>query len=223
MTTETETIMEATAARDVADAYLREAASLFVNTAEDYDEASKLRAEIKHANDDAETDRKGQKEPHLREGQRIDAAFKPALEMFTSAAKVVDNKLRTYRTAEETRRKAAELEAREAAEKERLRLEKQAAKAEAKGMQDTADELTRIADSIEAPAIASHVPKLDDMSVRVTWKFEITNADLIPREYLEIDEQAIGRVVRALKSNARIPGVRVYPEESFVSARGNAS
>lgn len=207
------------ATQSVAQELLSQSRTIRVVTAEDYDEAAQLRAEIKRAADQADADRKAQKEPFLREGQCIDAAFKPTLEALADATSNVDKAMRDYRAAEEVRRKAAELKAREAAEKERLRLEKQAERAEARGLTDTADELSRIADSIEAPTIVSHVPKVDGLSTRLVWKFEIKDPDAIPREYLVIDEQAIGRVVRALKSNTRIPGVRVYSEESFASKR----
>lgn len=219
MTNVSEYISEAEKAKEYAEGYLHEARGLRVQTAEDYDEAAALRRQIKSAIDQAEAERKGQKEPFLRQSQAIDRAFKPAIEAFESAISLLDRTMREYRAAEEAKRKAAELKARELAEKERQRLEKLAAKAAAKGLEDTAGELARAADSVPTPVIETHVPKVDGLSARLTWKFEITDPDAIPREYLAVDEQAIGRVVRALKQNCRIPGIRVYSEESFASKR----
>ena len=215
----TEFIPEADEAKGYAEGYLREARGLRVTTAEDYDEAATLRRQIKNAIDQTETERKGQKEPFLQQSQAIDRAFKPVVETLESAIAFLDRTMREYRAAEEAKRKAAELKARELAEKERQRLEKLAAKAASKGLEDTADELARAANSVPTPIVETHIPKVDGLSARVTWKFEITNPDAIPREYLSIDEQAIGRVVRALKQNCRIPGIRVYSEESFASKR----
>jgi hypothetical protein len=50
------------------------------------------------------------------------------------------------------------------------------------------------------------------VSFRKVWKFRIVNPDLIPREYLKIDEVKIGQVVRAMKDGTNIPGVEVFTE-----------
>ena len=212
-------VPEAVRARELAEEQLREARSLSLLTAEDYDEAAQLRSQIKGAADQAEAERVAQKAPHLAETRRIDAAFRPALETFSAAVTYIDKTMRDWRAAEEARRKATELKAREAAEKERLRLEKLAQKAQAKGLEDTADELARAADSVPVPVIETHVPKVEGLSARQTWRFEVTDESLIPREYLAVDEKAIGGAVRALKGKARIPGVRVWCEETFASRR----
>lgn len=51
--------------------------------------------------------------------------------------------------------------------------------------------------------------------------FEIKDMDAIPSEYLKIDKQKIGQVVRALKGATNIPGVEVYSED-VVSGRAAA-
>jgi hypothetical protein len=58
------------------------------------------------------------------------------------------------------------------------------------------------------------VPKVDGVSAREIMKFEIVNEALIPRQYLMVNEKAIGAYGRAAKAAARIPGVRFYAEES---------
>jgi hypothetical protein len=55
------------------------------------------------------------------------------------------------------------------------------------------------------------------VSTREVWKFEITDAAQIPREYLVVDEARIRKVVQALKGDAKIPGVRVYPERQIAA------
>jgi hypothetical protein len=61
--------------------------------------------------------------------------------------------------------------------------------------------------------LAKETPKMEGGPVyRTIWKFEITDATLIPRQYLTPDEVKIGGVVRALKNQANIPGVRIYSE-----------
>lgn len=68
---------------------------------------------------------------------------------------------------------------------------------------------------IVAPVVtlASSTPKLAGISYREVWKFRVTDPALVPREYLAIDEQKIGGVVRALKGAATIPGIQAYAEK----------
>ena len=41
----------------------------------------------------------------------------------------------------------------------------------------------------------------------------------VPREYMKLDESAIGGVVRAMKDKTNIPGIRVYPDHVVVKSR----
>jgi len=61
--------------------------------------------------------------------------------------------------------------------------------------------------------IPKSTPKVEGVVFREVWKYRIVNEDLIPRAYLTPDELAIGKVVRALKGQASIPGVDVYSEK----------
>ena len=57
------------------------------------------------------------------------------------------------------------------------------------------------------------VPKMAGGPIyRTITKFEVVNADLIPRKYMIPDMAKIGGVARALKGHANIPGVKVYEE-----------
>ena len=67
-----------------------------------------------------------------------------------------------------------------------------------------------------APVVLEkQIPKVDGLGVQKNWKFEIVDANLIPRQYLKPDEVAIGGVVRSTKGAVTIPGVRIYSEDSF--------
>ena len=75
---------------------------------------------------------------------------------------------------------------------------------------------------IEAPVVVAPVtprpvfvaappaqaPKVEGVSFRDDWDFVITNAALIPREYLIPDEKKIRAVVKAMKEHTNIPGIR---------------
>lgn len=58
-------------------------------------------------------------------------------------------------------------------------------------------------------------------SLRTTWEFEVINPDLVPRQFLSVNEKAIRIAVRAAttedgKNTLKIDGVRIYPETSSV-------
>jgi len=48
------------------------------------------------------------------------------------------------------------------------------------------------------------------------WKFEITDAAAIPREFLMPDEKKITGVVKAMRGETKIPGIRIYPEIKLI-------
>ena len=56
------------------------------------------------------------------------------------------------------------------------------------------------------------VPKAQGVAFTDTWKFESVDPALVPAEYKVVDEKRVGAVVRALKGETQIPGVRVYVE-----------
>ena len=112
-------------------------------------------------------------------------------------------------------RLVAEEEARKLAEK----AVDKAGKLEAGGNGNKAAKVIEEAhDKVEAiMATAPEIPDEADtagLTIREDWKFSIVDAALIPREYLIPDEKKIGRIVRALKGDANIPGVRAYSEKS---------
>lgn len=135
------------------------------------------------------------------------------------------------RAEEEARRRAEQerLETERKAEEDRLLAEAEAA--EKRGDNETAELLTAAAVETNeqvkelaatmaaepvyvAPIIVPKTtPKMAGGPVyRTVTKFEVVNADLIPRQYMVPDMVKIGGVVRALKTCANIPGIKVYEE-----------
>jgi hypothetical protein len=74
----------------------------------------------------------------------------------------------------------------------------------------------------EAPApvvvLESSVPKQDGISKRVNWRYEVVDESKVPREFMSPSDLKIGAVVRSQKGLTKIPGVRVWSEET-VSVR----
>jgi hypothetical protein len=142
------------------------------------------------------------------------------LEPAADAERTVKGRMSTWFQEQERIRRAEEArlqaEAQRAAEEDRLA---QAVAAEEAGEQEVADALA------DAPVVAPPVvvprsaPDVKGVSVRSVWRWRVADERLVPREYLTIDEQKIGGVVRALKGQARIPGVEVFEEKSVVAGR----
>lgn len=67
-----------------------------------------------------------------------------------------------------------------------------------------------------APVVVqSIVPKAAGLATTDVWKFEVTDEALIPRQFLSVNLQSIGAVVRTQKGLAKIPGVRVWTEKQI--------
>lgn len=113
-----------------------------------------------------------------------------------------DRIAREARVAEEKRQ-------RDEAEKKRLAAIDHALK---KGNEAQAERL--LEKPLPAPIVKTvEPPKIAGIRRRQVWKFEIIDSAKIPREFLCVDEKAIGAFVRAKKEEAKIEGVRIYSED----------
>jgi hypothetical protein len=74
-----------------------------------------------------------------------------------------------------------------------------------------ADETTRL--MIEATPVA---PKVEGITARADWDFEIVDETAIPREFLCPDEAKIRKHIKRYQSEANIRGVRVFRVERVV-------
>jgi len=73
-----------------------------------------------------------------------------------------------------------------------------------------------LATRVTTAAMATAAAPVAGVSSRQVWDFEIVNGAAIPREYLAIDETKIRLVVKALKGEAVIAGVRVFQRSEMV-------
>lgn len=69
-------------------------------------------------------------------------------------------------------------------------------------------------DALDSLAQVSEVAPPQGVSIRKVWKFEVTDADAVPREYCSPDLKKIG----AADPTTAIPGVRFF-QDSVVTAR----
>lgn len=122
-----------------------------------------------------------------------------------------------YTSELERLRREEQRRADEAARREQEKLQAQAAKAVASGKMEKAEHLEHRAASVVAPVIQREAPKVSGITTREFWKFEVTDPSVVPREYMSVDETKIRKVVQALKGDARIAGVRVYPDTQIAA------
>jgi predicted RNA-binding protein with RPS1 domain len=123
----------------------------------------------------------------------------------------------TYSQVKEAAEKRLRDAAADALRKQQMKdLEKDAKKLEKQGETEAAAVVREQAATLPTPQlpIMPAVPKQAGSVTRTTWKFEIDNADEIPREFCDPNPTKIRKVVEALGDKCKIPGVRVWQETS---------
>jgi hypothetical protein len=159
--------------------------------------------------------------------QKMDAAKKEVLDQERNADKplaeaeaYIKPLIAGYLAEQERIRKAEEDRLREIARKEEEQRQFDAAlAAEQSGNKEEAEAIMEAPVQAAPVVVPKSVPKVSGVAMTKQWKFRITDPNKIPREYLTVDEQKIGGVVRALKDQCRIPGVEVYSVDSVSAGR----
>lgn len=159
-----------------------------IGTDEDVSFAEESRALTKGQWKDYEEKRTAATKPINAALREINSWFKPV----QTVLKAIEN---------EWSRKLKEAHLRAQEERERL-LE----------VADAAVEAEAPAGEIRETLVAASESSLatSEVKFRDRWVFEITNPDLVPREYCCPDDRKIGQVVAAMKDQTKIPGVRAY-------------
>ncbi len=198
-------------------------------------EAKRLRDEARAADERAakkERDRLAREQAAADERARIEcerlaeqqAEAEERARKAAEEARDEDERQRGVQRASEDARRLLEQQEREAKrateEQERLHQESMAAEAEARDRTARAENLVTRADDLQAGPIATAAPKVKGLSTGKNWKFEITDASQVPPEYKMVDEKKIGAVVKALKGDTNIAGVRVYWEPRIGARKG---
>lgn len=126
-----------------------------------------------------------------------------------------------FTEAKEAAQKKIDDAAAEAIQKAQAKeLVKDAKKLEKRGDSESAAVLREQAANVPLPSLPPRAPmKQAGFVVTGRWKYEIENADDVPREYCEPSASALNKVVTALGNKIKIPGVRIWYEKSE-SSRG---
>ena len=179
--------------------------------------AENLRS-LKTLTHNLEESRKALVAPHVLANTTINSIYKHLVAKVDIVATALKKGMLDYQAQLAKEQAEQARKAREAAAKEEARLLAQAEAARSKGNEVRAEALENRAMNVTA-APPPPPPKAAGVADRTVWKYEITNAALVPMEYRVIDEKRIGAMVRSMKADTNIPGVRVWSEKDY-SVRG---
>ena len=169
-------------------------------------------------------------DPHIKRANEAHRALcrgkQEAEAPLLEAELIIKRGLVAFDDAQERIRREEERRRQEEAQKEEeARRVAEAAALETEALQTgDASLLDQAMELIDMPApvaiiapVEKQTPKVAGVSYRENWRFRITDATRIPREYLKVDEVKLGAVIRAMKGAATIPGVEVYAEKAVAA------
>lgn len=163
----------------------------------------------------AEKEKKAQIDPIKATIAEIEAPFKRFLAEVDKVEQLFREKIAAYH-AECKRKEAARLEAERQERLRQLEAEREKQIIAANG--EATEALETAVEHVQAEVIkpkSSAVGFTGATSTgRTVWKYEIVDADKVPREFCE---PAAGKINRAVQSGTReIPGVRIYSQDSVM-------
>jgi len=209
---------EATKTAEVA---LTQARGIVIANVEQYTNAGTELLKVKKFLKDLEVERKKITDPLTKAKEAVMAFFNTPKDNATKAMNIIAGAMQTYddKKAEEARKENARLS--EIARKESEKLSEKARKAEESGNLEKAEELKRQALMKETivPSVSAEPVKIAGLASRENWTYEITDINLVPREYLCADEKKIGAVIRATKGTLSIPGIKAIKETKIGGSR----
>jgi hypothetical protein len=175
-------------------AELQSQAEAFVIACDEDDLAAKtMLAEVRSMLKEADAKRKQVKEPYLRAGKEIDAAFRTAAAPWQAAESALVGKTGAYHKAK--------VEAEQAALRERERIERERLERSAEQGVTPQPELPPLPSAV-ASTTSTAAGAVTMVAVR---GFQIVDPEQIPREFLTIDRVKIGDVYR---KGGDVPGCR---------------
>lgn len=199
-------------------------ADLVISNQSDYEIASTVLSEVKSRYKELDSQRKEITKPIDTAKKAVMDLFKTPLELLEKAESKIKGLMIGYtneqeRKAREEQIRLQKLADQEAAKQKKI-LDEKIARAEASGKSAKAEELQMQKETI-APIIASVIaPQIETpkgVSYREQWSAEITDINLVPREYLIVNLQALNKVAQATKGTLKIAGV------NFISTKILAS
>lgn len=202
-----------------ANVFLTLAEDFEVNSQENYNKAAKDVKDAKKFYKELEGERKKITAPLDVSKRAAMDLFRKPLDFLVASEAILKKKMLTYKTEQDRIvREAQEKERLRVAEEERKKreaLEKRAKTAEEKGKEEKARILREQKEVVYVPEkiVPDITPKANGISTKKIWDFKIINKDLIPIEYLIINEKALKSLAVSMKGEIKIPGVEFFSRE----------
>ena len=190
-----------------------------VATTEEYTEGAEALKDIKGQLAHINAERLKLTRPLDESKKRIMSFFRQFTDRMEAAERQVKFGLLEYKQEQDRQAREQQRLERERTEKREAALREEAEAARKKERSARADILEDRADSAVAAPVVSEAPAVKGISTRKVWRFEIIDAASVPDIYKTLDMKKIGAYVKAMKIDAVIPGVRIYPEEVMAAGR----
>lgn len=198
--------------------------AIVIHTADDYRAAGEQLTRIKHAAKQLEELRLSLTRPLDESKKRIMAMFARPKDDLDGAEAKLKRAMLAYNTEQDRIRREAEARLRAEAEAEEKRQEAQR-KAALDAALESGD-AAKAEEIINTPAVPpppvavvpqAIPPKVAGVSTRKIWTWKITDPDLIPRDYLLVNESMLTAVAKSGKGAVKVPGVEFYQVESIAA------
>ena len=195
------------------------AEKLTIRTPEQYQNAAELLQRIKGVVKRSEADRTAQVKPLNDQVALINAEFKPVKTAAENAERVIKAGIADYQKRAREAAEAEEALLRDLRAKEEAKLLAQAEKAQARGNENRAAELQDRAAMLPVAQVAPVAPKVDGLSTRKVWKWELVDMAQVKPDYLIVDDKAVDALVKSAGARAAgiVGGIRVWEEDVVVS------
>ena len=210
-------------AQEEAPVMLKKAEAIVIFNQDQYEGANGVLRAVKDKFKDLDSKRKTITKPLDEAKKAVMDLFRSPLEILSKAESIIKRAMITYdeeqeRIRREKQRKLDE-QARREEEKKRKDLEDRAKKWAEKGNESKAEELQEQAEDVhvEAQVIAPITEKPKGVSYKERWHAEVTDETKVPREYMQINMQALNKVAQATKGALKIPGVEFKMERELAS------
>lgn len=190
-------------------------AELIISNQGDYEVASTVLSEVKNRYKELDTQRKEITKPIDTAKKAVMELFRSPLELLEKAESKIKGLMIGYTNEQERKAREEQLRLQKIADAEAARqkkiLDEKIARAEASGKTEKAEELQMQKETITpivAPIIAPQIETPKGVSYRDNWTAEVIDINLIPREYLVVNMQALNAVAKSTKGTLTIPGVK---------------
>lgn len=126
---------------------------------------------------------------------------------------LLKDKMSAFWQAQERIRIEAERKAAEAAEK----LNAEAVAAIEEGNEEKAQDLA-MQSAMKAAEVNVPAPqKIKGITTSQVWTFEVEDFNLVPREYLVVNEQALSSLAKSTKGSFKVPGIKFVPKTQIAA------